>query len=126
MDKIVQKLILPSLLLMVVVPSAAQSSGDIWTNDFDILSLHVSSTGYIQVYGGDDLRLVNGSRVHTAAGCGVFNSMRTTVGAGEAAKARMHSMLMSAFLAGRQVRLLVSGQECGVGNYPAFWVIRIS
>lgn len=90
---------------------------DQMTGFFTISSLSLTN--------GGDSYIVTGSSTINPAGCAAtdYKEVGTTVGA--ESRDLMNRTLLSAFLAGRKVRLNLSQNHCGATGRPAYYAVLL-
>jgi len=100
-----------------VLTVASVALADQWTGGFTIDRLSM-------VNGGDSY-IVSGASTINPAGCGStdYREVGTTVSA--VSRDLMNKTLLSAFLAGRKVRLNLSQNHCGATGRPAYYAIQL-
>jgi hypothetical protein len=109
------RVIIPTGAVIVLTSLSAWAAS--WSNYFTISNLRT-------VHLSDAMLIFSTAALHNPAGCANADYYEVKSDVTTAQKEVMNRMLLSAFLAGRKVKVEVSG-SCSAGNRPAYTAVQV-
>lgn len=101
------------------VAAVAIAAGPVATPYFAIVNLDFTPEGTRVYENESSIATVNPNR------CPVTDAYEPSIGLSPEARDSMDKALLSAFLAGRKVRLTIFTSSCGPNNRPAYSLVRL-
>jgi hypothetical protein len=104
-------------VVAAILTCAGAALADQWTGSFTIDTLSMLN--------GGDSYIVSGSSTINPARCASTDYREVGTSVGAASREFMNRTLLSAFLAGRKVRLNLSQNQCGATGRPAYYAVQL-